>query len=463
MPPPKSRSSSARKSRSVSLSQSIRTPIGTTKRKRESSLLIDDIIEEDELVEDNSIHGSANSKSRRLSSSVDQPSVYANIAEEDELDQGSLEHHVSSSVRGSTLSRDVSVSIGSPSLPDIPTPTPLPIRKSPSKRWSTKESAGQSSTQLRPNLATVVEPSHLDEEDELSFEQEQSTILDATDKASETNTRTQTSTFRPSLEATRSEALHAAPRGSGQASEDVSELRTAIPAPRPSTNRKTTKRKSRVPTGDSVSVTVYRKSKRPQVDTDPLGATPIPSLNPADVLAQMLLEISSDFIDSVGRRSARNSAAAGIPPGRQRRALQAFHHILQDALFDISTAQNAVHALTGRLKKVKKERGDLQADMISLTKEREDVALRMDQVRMQHLISSKEEQETRLLAGSLTDLETAVERGRRKMEADRRTEEGFEQDTAFLFDLAVDHMSGGGLVGMVRHWNRALEEAAKVL
>jgi predicted RNase H-like nuclease (RuvC/YqgF family) len=119
--------------------------------------------------------------------------------------------------------------------------------------------------------------------------------------------------------------------------------------------------------------------------------------------------------------------------------------------------------LTGRLRKVNKERGDLQADLIAVKKEREQLALKMDAIRARHAQDARDEQERRSLVEGLRDIETAVNRGRRKMEDENREDEGFETNARQLLDHALQLVRGDGLFGTVKRWNTHLDEAIKAM
>jgi hypothetical protein len=200
-----------------------------------------------------------------------------------------------------------------------------------------------------------------------------------------------------------------------------------------------------------VDVTIYRRSRRPQSDTDPLGATPIPSFNPADVLAQITSEMSRTYI-----------AGSTTASARQRRLLVAFENTLQDALFDISAAQNTVHALTGRLRKVKRENGDIRVDLLRVKAEREEVGRRMDSVRSKHARGVQEEEDRRHLVEGLHDLDIALQRGREKM---RETGpgspvDGRDSSPGDLLFATTQLVRHKGLVGVVREMNAFLSSAA---
>jgi hypothetical protein len=203
---------------------------------------------------------------------------------------------------------------------------------------------------------------------------------------------------------------------------------------------------------DRVNVTVYRRSRRAQAETDPLGATSVPSFNPADVMAQIILEISSKYI-----------TASSTPASRQRRLLHAFHNILQDSLFDISAAQNAVHALTGRLRTVKRESGDKRAEILSVKKDREEIARKMDNVRSKHTRRAQEEEERGILTEGLHDLDIAIQRGRERMRETGVADEEMGASADDLLNAATQLVKSKGLIGTVQIMNAFLDGAASKL
>jgi hypothetical protein len=231
--------------------------------------------------------------------------------------------------------------------------------------------------------------------------------------------------------------------------------RTPAPQSKPSSNRtqaSNIRKRNPTNTGNMVDVTVYRRSRRPQADTDPLGATQIPSLNPADVLAQITSEMSSTYI-----------AGSTTASARQRRLLLAFENTLHDALFDISAAQNAVHALTGRLRKVKRENGDIRAELLRVKAEREEIGRRMDSVRSKHSQRVQAEEDRRHLVEGVHDLDIALQRGRESMRETGSAVDGFDGSPGDLLIATVQLVQNKGLVGAVRDMNAFLNGAADLL
>ncbi|KAF2141044.1 uncharacterized protein K452DRAFT_359443 [Aplosporella prunicola CBS 121167] len=141
-----------------------------------------------------------------------------------------------------------------------------------------------------------------------------------------------------------------------------------------------------------IPITVYRLSyPRRAVANDDEDASedelapahPImraPAINPIDVLAQVTAEMTARAATSLMQQSQTEP----LKPKRselKRRAktAQAFGAALADRLFDLTEAVNAGETLKSRLKAADKEKAALRARFLDLRRQREEVALRMDE------------------------------------------------------------------------------------
>ena len=205
--------------------------------------------------------------------------------------------------------------------------------------------------------------------------------------------------------------------------------------------------------------TLYTYSSVPP-DADPLGADPVPSLNPVDVLAQITTEITTRFIRDY------DNDGDGISEGlrkRQKAALSKFHRCLQDSLFTLTAAASTVTALGKRVRKVKKRKLMLREELVQLRREREEVGIEMDRVRAAYRRGMEAEETRGELNQGLFDIESAVLRGRERARALGRSDEGPDLGIVEMRERVMGGIGENGLLSAVRDMNVQLEHAAMVL
>jgi hypothetical protein len=223
-------------------------------------------------------------------------------------------------------------------------------------------------------------------------------------------------------------------------------------------------------TGKPIEIKVYRRTKDPNQDPSSHAPTVLPPINAVDVLSQIVSEIGARHLESVKAKQSRGTAQHQRAARRRMSTIQAFLARLDDALFDVSCAQNAAHVTQSKLQKAKREQGNLRAELMRLKRERDDVCLRIDGVRETHARRAAENDERNGLLTRLHDVDVAVQRGRlRAREAGEEEEEEEEEEgpledgNQLLEDVARFVGSGGGFVGSVRRWNAFLEKSSDVL
>ena len=175
--------------------------------------------------------------------------------------------------------------------------------------------------------------------------------------------------------------------------------------------------------------------------------------NAVDVLAQ----ICRETIESVLTKLGESSSEGRVLVQRKRSAIEAFGATLDSRLFDMSAAVEHRLTLEVRAKRARKEKSDLQAQWLEIRRQREEVALKCDEVRRRH-DEMKDDGKAQLeLSERLHELE---------MVAERETEDEREASLDFLMkDVAgrVSSANGCGLLDRVREFNRQLERTAMVL
>ncbi|EON62486.1 hypothetical protein W97_01708 [Coniosporium apollinis CBS 100218] len=221
----------------------------------------------------------------------------------------------------------------------------------------------------------------------------------------------------------------------------------------------------------TVPITAYRLSKPSTLEPSVNYPAPrIPILNAIDVLAQVTSEISARLSDNLALQSQRqpsSDARARALLRRKRATVRTFSAHLSDALFGLTEALDAGAALQSRLRAARKEKVALREELLDVRRRRQEVLVRMDQVRAGHARAQKEEGEREALSEGLFDIEVAVQRGRESAGAKGRGEEGPEEGVEGvvrgLVEAGISAKGEGGMLVRVRAVNAFLERAAAVL
>lgn len=174
-------------------------------------------------------------------------------------------------------------------------------------------------------------------------------------------------------------------------------------APRAKSNKQKSARgkKSGDATGQPISVKIQRFTKPRRLDEDDPEAddilnTEIPfanrsGVNAVDVLAQMCEELISSSLQKLQDTFDNAQDAATKKELRVKlRALGAFQEELRTRFLEHTIALDALHALKKRVREAQKNKLQLRERIIQIRAEREQVALRMDAVRMKHEEDGKE-------------------------------------------------------------------------
>ncbi|KAF2436957.1 hypothetical protein EJ08DRAFT_728652 [Tothia fuscella] len=223
----------------------------------------------------------------------------------------------------------------------------------------------------------------------------------------------------------------------------------------------------------TIPITVYRRTKPQDIDDDPFGADPTPSLNPADVLAQISSELTNAYIETYTTSSQQPVATSSHSQNqnqtqaskktrkRQINALISFRDSLQDSLFDLTVAQNTTYILSMRVRKGMKEKRHLREELMARRREREEVELEIDRIQCARKITLDEKTRHETLVQSLFDIENAVTKGREKARRERRSGEGVVLGVDMLAESVFEGLGeNSGILQRVRDWNGVLEEAA---
>jgi hypothetical protein len=197
-------------------------------------------------------------------------------------------------------------------------------------------------------------------------------------------------------------------------------------------------------------------------------------VNAADVLSQIWRETTKQAVDTLIDKCQKEGRKAHQEELKRKwKAVSFFGNELEDRLFDLSESLDYNFSLSTRLRRANKEKIALREEFLKIGQQREEVALKTDEVRRKYEESSKIAevwysprsltfahiiQEYDELNNSLHDLDLALERERRE-----KTQGGFE----FLLRTVTNDVSSlsdnGGLLNQVRDFNALLEKSAIAL
>ena len=180
--------------------------------------------------------------------------------------------------------------------------------------------------------------------------------------------------------------------------------------------------------------------------------------NAIDVLAQVCRETIEATVSKLSTANG-STAASAKEVKRKRTAIEAFGQEIDSRLFDMSAAVENRLTLEARFKKSKREKAQLQAQWMEVRKQREEVALKCDEIRRKHWEDEAEGRESHELSERLHELEMHLERDRQQQEEEQ--EAGLEY---MIRTVArdVSSVEGGGILDRVKEFNRQLERTALV-
>ncbi|KAI0895805.1 hypothetical protein F4806DRAFT_70313 [Annulohypoxylon nitens] len=245
--------------------------------------------------------------------------------------------------------------------------------------------------------------------------------------------------------------------------------------PKTKKNKAATRRRSE---GEPIPIVVQRYTKRTHrnendTDADILNAE-IPfsnrgGVNVIDVLSQVCDEVIESSLEKLHEAGANAKDAPTRREFRTKlRALEAFQQELRTRLLEHTIALDTMHALKKRVRSVQKEKLTLRTDIMRIRAEREQVALKMDAVRLRHETANRESLHQLGLSSAMDDIELAIENGRSAPDLNPK-----EQKTAELANLellisrvvgqASVASDGGGNLKQIKDFNAFLERTAAVL
>ncbi|KAF5571684.1 hypothetical protein FPHYL_218 [Fusarium phyllophilum] len=259
-----------------------------------------------------------------------------------------------------------------------------------------------------------------------------------------------------------------------------SKSRTTQEKPLPKQVRRTKQaaKERRVSDGSAIEITVQRfvnvKNfiKGDDEEEDHLAAD-LPftttGVTAVDVFAQACLEVIDGTVAKLFETLQNTEEKDKKKECRIKiRALEAYKEELTSRLLQLSIHLMDWQSLRKRVRLVQREKLSLREEILRLKAEREQVALKMDAVRIKHEEDTKESKYRLDTSAIMHDIDMAVERGRDAPELSRAQEKkadlaNLELLVARITDEASSSSSTGGMLQQVKNFNAFLERAAIAL
>ncbi|RSM18653.1 hypothetical protein CDV31_002582 [Fusarium ambrosium] len=234
----------------------------------------------------------------------------------------------------------------------------------------------------------------------------------------------------------------------------------------------------RISDGTAIELTVQRWVNAKQFrqgdgEEDPIIASEVPFQNQdetvVDVFAQVCLEVVETTLAKLYETMTSTEDKEKKKECRIKiRAVDAYREQLNLQLLQLATHLNDWHSLRKRVRLIQREKLKLREDILQLKAEREQVALRMDAVRIKHEEDTKESKYRLDTSAIMYDVDLAVEQGRDAPELSRAQEKkaelaNLELLVARITNEASSASSAGGMLQQVKEFNAFLERAAVAL
>lgn len=232
-------------------------------------------------------------------------------------------------------------------------------------------------------------------------------------------------------------------------------------------------------TEQPISVKIQRFTKPRRLDEDDPEAedilnTELPfanrsGVNAVDVLAQMCEELINSGLHKLQDTLDKAQDAAAKKELRVKlRALEAFQEELRTRFLEQTIALDALYALRKRVREAQKSKLHLRERIIQIRAEREQVALRMDAVRMKHEEDGKEALQNIKLSAAMHDVDLAIEQGRAAPDLSAKGQKVADLANLELLiervrEQTCGHLSGGGNLMCIKGFNAFLERAVAAL
>ncbi|RFU26401.1 hypothetical protein B7463_g9928, partial [Scytalidium lignicola] len=191
-------------------------------------------------------------------------------------------------------------------------------------------------------------------------------------------------------------------------------------------------------------------------------------VNAIDVLSQ----ISQEIIQSGLNTLAEGGVNADDPVLKQEyrtkwQAVDAFAREIQTRLLEHTINLDNTGVLEKRIRDEQRRKLGLREEILKIRAEREQVALRMDEIRIKHEANTSSAQDADILNSNIYDIELALERGKTKHPHDPANGVVDMTGTELLLKRVAQEASckssTGGILKQVKQFNAFLERAALAL
>ncbi|KAK8122354.1 hypothetical protein PG984_011024 [Apiospora sp. TS-2023a] len=230
--------------------------------------------------------------------------------------------------------------------------------------------------------------------------------------------------------------------------------------------------------GEPIPIGVQRYTKPQRINEDGSEANILTSeipftnrggVNVVDVLSQICEEVIEANLATL-HEAAVNAENAPMKKEYKTklRALEAFQEELRTRLLEHTIALDTMHALKKRVRSIQKEKITLRNEILRIRAEREQVALKMDAVRLRHEVDNKDSLQQLGLSASMHDIEMAIDHGRSAAELTPGEQKMAELANLELLvsQVASQACAGGdgsGNLKQIHDFNTFLERAVAAL
>ncbi|KAL2060714.1 hypothetical protein VTL71DRAFT_9355 [Oculimacula yallundae] len=236
-------------------------------------------------------------------------------------------------------------------------------------------------------------------------------------------------------------------------------------------------KKSQVSVLGPIPVTVQRLTLPPlyderETDADILHAE-MPHMkrsgvNAIDVLKQLSQEVFGNQLRSLEQMGNSCEDTASRREYKTKwNAVEAFGTELQVRLLTQTINLDNAYCLERRVRDEMRQKNALREEILQVRKEREQVALRMDEIRMKHETEKTDAQSRESLNTSIHDIEIAIELGKSAETSEDPDQTGDMVGTELIVKRVAGEVSNkgdsGGILRQIKEFNAFLERAALAL
>lgn len=192
-------------------------------------------------------------------------------------------------------------------------------------------------------------------------------------------------------------------------------------------------------------------------------------VNSVDVLSQLCEEVTANVLRILRNKVTQVEDTASRKEMKTKvSAVEAFREELRTNLLEHTIAIDNLQTLRRRLRAAQKEKRTLRDEILNVRREREQVALRRDALRMKHESENEKVMHRIQISSTMQDIELAIDEGRAAPELSAKEQKQAELANLELLMLRVgDRVRPNGhepgVLDQVRSFNAYLERTAAAL